>query len=99
MSLYPPIVDYSMPTFDYKATSVRIYFSLSPFMRMEDIKQMHISVRYQTNNANALSPIYVANIKATNIFEVTPQENAAIAASAKRYYVVLNASDMIKNRF
>lgn len=99
MSLYPPIIDYSMPTFDYKATSVRIYFALSPFMRMADIKQAHLTVRYQTNNANALSSTYTARIKATNIYEVTPAEDPAIAATTKRYYVLLNASDLIKGKF
>ena len=99
MSLYPPIIDYSMPTFDYKAASVRIYFSLSPYSRLQDIQQIHVSVRYQSNNANALSPIYVANVKATNILQVAPQEDPVIAASAKRYYIILNATDLIKNKF
>ena len=46
MHLYPPILDSSMPVFN-KNDACNIYYSLSKFNSVEDIKSIQISVIYQ----------------------------------------------------
>lgn len=100
MALYPPIIEYSMPAFPYTDDKVRIYFGLSNFNSKADIRNVHLTVRYQENNANALNTtLYPAKIKVCGYDEVTPQDDPIIAATANRYYIELLASDLIKGRF
>lgn len=95
-NLYPPIVAHSMPAFAIEGsdTTVRVYFALSSFNSRSDFKSAHVTVRYQQNNANALSDAYPAQIKVTAVNEVTAEEDAVIAASQTRYYIEISSSDL-----
>jgi len=108
-NLYPPIVAYSMPAFavDEQGTSavtgqssdntVRVYFALSSYNRRSDFNTAHVTVRYQQNNANALSTEkYPAQIKICAVNSVTPEEDPVIAATAARFYIELSDSDLEK---
>ena len=53
MYLYPPILDSSMPVFN-KNDACNIYYSLSKFNSVEDIKSIQISVMYQKSGTNAV---------------------------------------------
>lgn len=53
MSLYPPILDSSMPAFNYQK-ACPIEFSLSKFNSSSDIKSIQISVAYQKSGINAV---------------------------------------------
>lgn len=54
MSLYPPILDSSMPAFNYQK-ACPIEFSLSKFNALSDIKSVQISVAYQKSGMNAVA--------------------------------------------
>ena len=97
--LYPPIVDYSMPAFDKNSKEIRIYFALSSYNKISEVVGAHMTVRYQTDNTNALSSSYPAKIKVCSISEITPEEDATIAATDARYYITLRASDLAKGKF
>ena len=56
MYLYPPILDSSMPVFN-KNGSCNIYYSLSKFNSVDDIKSIQISVMYQKSGINAVKKI------------------------------------------
>lgn len=53
MSLYPPILDSSMPAFNHQK-ACPIEFSLSKFNSSSDIKSIQISVAYQKSGINAV---------------------------------------------
>lgn len=112
-NLYPPIVAYSMPAFAIEnstntravgSTVVRIYFALSSYNSRNNFKKVHLTVRYQQNNSNALNmdssrkPYYPAQIKICDVFEVNPEENnneaSRIASTQYKYYVELYNSDL-----
>ena len=109
-SLYPPIVPYSMPAFvcqeqgesdsnniQQQNTSVRIYFALSSYNKFNEIRQAHVTVRYQSNNTNALdtaSDAYPAQIMVCNVGEVSVAEDPVRAATAERFYVEIASSDL-----
>jgi len=102
MALYPPVIDYSMPAFsveDAQENGVRIYFALSTLNSISSIETAHLTVKYQSNNVNALAvSAYPGKIKVCTINEVTADEDATRAATAERYYVTLDNSDL-KNGF
>lgn len=88
-----------MPAFDY-SKPVRIYFAISTYNSLVDIAQAQVTLHYQTNNANALNTTdYPNKIKCCPITEVTPDENATIAATAYRYYITLNQKDLLTESF
>lgn len=60
MSLYPPILDSSMPAFNYKQ-KCPIEFSLSKFNSADEVKSIHISVTYQKSGANAVNKTGVSS--------------------------------------
>lgn len=100
MALYPPIIEYSMPAFLYNQNSVRIYFGMSDFNSKADIRNVHMTVKYQDNNENALNiNSYPASIKVCGYSEVLPQEDPSIAATPYRYYVELFGSDLRDGSF
>ena len=100
MALYPPIIEYSMPAFAYTDKTVRIYFGISDFNSKADIKNVHITVKYQENNSNALNTnVYPSKIKISGYNEVTPRDNPVIAATPYRYYIELSGSDLITGSF
>lgn len=53
-TLYPPQVETFMPAFPYNE-AVRVYFSVSVFDSVKDIKRVHVSVVNQKTNKNALA--------------------------------------------
>lgn len=68
MALYPPVIESSMPAFNVNSLSVKINFDLSDYNTLEQIQQVHVTLRYQVNNANAFkqandiyNDIYVIN--------------------------------------
>ena len=63
--LYPPILDYSMPAFALENNDpiVRIYFGLPVYNTWSEVGSVHITVRYFSNNENALGVGYPAKIK------------------------------------
>lgn len=52
-TLYPPVVSTFMPAFVNTETAV-IYFSLSPYNNVNDVKRVHVTLQNQTNNENAM---------------------------------------------
>jgi hypothetical protein len=52
--IYPPVINFAMPAFDYKKP-IKVYFAISTYNKLSDIAQAQVTVRYQTNNANALN--------------------------------------------
>lgn len=78
MALYPPVVASSMPAFDIAQSNVKIYFTLSQYnlSRIEDIVKVHVTIRYQSSNKNAL-------LAQTEIF----QTDLKTDQNLNRYYV------------
>lgn len=97
--IYPPIVNFAMPAFDYKKP-IRVYFAISTYNSLSDIAQAQVTVRYQTNNANALDTSkYPNKIKCCSIREVTPNDDATVAATAARYYITIEPGDIVTGAF
>lgn len=97
--LYPPIINYAAPAFDYKQ-KVRIYFAISTYNSLSDIAQAQVLVRYQKNNANALdTDKYPNKIKCCPITEVTPGQDATIASTAARFFIELEPKDLVTGGF
>lgn len=66
-NLYPPIIQTWMPAF-VRTSPCRVYFSLSDYNSIEDIRNAQVIVNYQNNNLSALKTSqYPAGIKITNI--------------------------------
>ena len=92
-NLYPPIVQDTLPAF-IRIKSCRIYFSLSTYNSLEEIKNIQISlVNLQTNISAFKTDVYPSGIKITNIvpdFETYDDYN---------YYVQINPADLVENSF
>ena len=57
-------------------------------------------MRYQKNNANALNTDkYPNKIKCCSITETTPDQDAAIASTAARYYIEIEPTDLVTGGF
>ena len=93
-TLYPPIIKTSMPVFSKDSEKVKIYFALSSFTNKNDIKQVHVVVRYRDTNTNALNSAWPAGIMTCNLNEENAEDNPTIAATEERFYIVLKASDL-----
>ena len=110
-NLYPPIVAYSMPAFAIENstntravgnTKVRIYFALSSYNSRSNFSTVHVTVRYQQNNSNALDrELYPAQIKiCKKIYEVEPNNTeeisdaVVIGGTQYRYYIELEDADL-----
>lgn len=87
-NLYPPIVDTFMPAFLY-TEHCKVYFSLTDYNSIEDIKQAQITLVYQTTNKNALSSSYKNGIK---ICEVKSE----IINGNIKYYIELEPADLLQ---
>lgn len=98
-NLYPPIVETYMPAFlvgseDTEKNICRIYFSLSMFNSLNQIKNVQISLRNQSTNLSALNPkLYPSEIMITNILEDVNIN------TANKYYIEIKPSDIINNNF
>jgi hypothetical protein len=87
-NLYPPIIASWMPAF-VRTTSCRIYFSLSTYNSIEDIKNVQVIINNQSNNLSALdSEKYPAGIKITNL-----NTDNEISGDSK-YYITISPSDL-----
>ena len=98
-NLYPPIVETYMPAFlvgseDTEKNICRIYFSLSMFNSLNQIKNVQVSLRNQSTNLSALNPkLYPSEIMITNILEDVNVN------TANKYYIEIKPSDIINNNF
>ena len=98
-NLYPPIVETYMPAFlvgseDTEKNICRIYFSLSMFNNLNQIKNVQVSLRNQSTNLSALNPkLYPSEIMITNILEDVNVN------TANKYYIEIKPSDIINNNF
>lgn len=93
-TLYPPIIKTSMPVFSANDEKMKIYFALSSFTSKNDIKQVHVVVRYRDTNTNALSSAWPAGIMTCNLNEENANDNPVIAATEERFYIELKTSDL-----
>lgn len=93
--LYPPIVNYAMPAFSVSDNAVNIYFSLSEYNALSDIKSIQLTVRYLNSNENALNTtLYPSRIKSINTNAI-PIDETRITQKDK-YFVTLLKSDLTK---
>ena len=88
LNLYPPVVDTYMPAFTV-TENCRIYFSLSPYNNIADIKYAQVSIVYQQSNLSALSKDYKNDIKVCKI-----QIDNNVTNSNKKYYIQIDAQDL-----
>lgn len=98
INLYPPIVDTYVPAFLVDSGTdkdiCRIYFALSKFNTISDIKNVQITVRNQYTNLSVLDKSkYPSEIMLTSIQEDTSK------TSDDRYYIELNKTDIQGGKF
>lgn len=87
-NLYPPITDTYMPAF-VRTTACRIYFSLSIYNSIEEIKNVQVIISNQNTNLSALAPsLYPAGIKLTTL-----QKDESRAGDDK-YFITINPEDL-----
>lgn len=87
-NLYPPIVDTYMPAF-IRTTACRIYFSLSIYNSIEEIKNVQIIISNQNTNLSALAVnLYPAGIKITDL-----HIDNSISGNDK-YYIEIRPEDL-----
>lgn len=92
-NLFPPIVKDAQPAF-LRTGVCNIYFSLSSFNSIDDIKHAQITVVNQKTNRNALQTSkYPLGIKFTTVYtERWP-------TSDYKYYVTISNTDVVDNIF
>ena len=98
INLYPPIVDTYVPAFLVDSGTdkdiCRIYFTLSKFNTINNIKNVQIKVRNQYTNLSVLDKSkYPSEIILTSIQEDTNR------TSDDRYYIELNKTDIQGGKF
>ena len=98
INLYPPIVDTYVPAFLVDSGTdkdiCRIYFTLSKFNTINNIKNVQITVRNQYTNSSVLDKSkYPSEIILTSIQEDTNR------ISDDRYYIELNKTDIQGGKF
>ena len=92
-NLFPPIVPDVIPSF-IRTSTCKLYFSLSIYNVISDIKKVQISLTNQRTNLSALkNSLYPSGIKIADIIE---DENAT---DDFKYYVEIAASDLQGNQF
>lgn len=94
-NLYPPIVDTYLPVFDKNSTyGCKVYFSLSNYNNINEIKGAQIIVHNQKNNLSMLNTtFYPSAIKLTEVQEDFTKN------TDDKYYVTIEAKDLINNEF
>ena len=93
LNLYPPVVNTYMPAFINEG-ACRVYFSLSPYNDIGDIKYAQVSITYQQSNLSALNKDYKNDIKVCNI-----QIDNNVVNSNQKYYVDIQAQDLDGGKF
>lgn len=73
--LYPPILPSYVPAFDYNSTVVGVFFKLSNYNTLSQVKEAQVVVRFQSNNASALTDDYLNDIVVVPVFTVAHPEN------------------------
>lgn len=94
-TLYPPTIDTFQDAFAY-TDAAQVYFSLSPYNEITDIRRVHVSVTNQLNNENALADSSGILFKtftfdnATGMYVVTisPEELADKGWNINQFYKV-----------
>ena len=96
-NLFPGTIDTSMPGFLVDDDEVKVYFDISPYNDISDIKEnydedtkgyIQVSLRYQNNNLNALNEPSGIVLK--------PYKNDD---DGKGYYFIVSAEDLEKGKF
>ena len=98
INLYPPIVDTYVPAFLADSGTdkdiCKVYFTLSKFNTISDIKNVQITVRNQYTNLSVLDKSkYPSEIMLTSIKEDTNR------TSDDKYYIELNKTDIQGGQF
>ena len=92
-NLYPPIIASWMPAF-IRTTPCKVYFSLSDYNSIEDIRNAQVIINYQNNNLSALdTDQYPTNIKIANI-----NTDDTIKGNNK-YYIIIDPNDLEGGEF
>lgn len=87
-NLYPPLLNTWMPAF-VRTTPCKVYFSLSDYNSIEDIRDAQVIVSYQNNNLSALNTTkYPTGVKIAKI-----DIDSSIQGSNK-YYITIPPSDL-----
>ena len=98
-NLYPPIVDTYMPAFLVDSVSLaknicRVYFSISLYNVISDIKNAQVTICDQNTNVSVLNEdLYPCSIMLTNIYEDVTR------TSDDKYYIEIKKSDMVNEQF
>lgn len=93
--LYPAILDSSMPVFNQEG-ACNIYYSLSKFNSIEDIKSIQISILYQKSGVNAVKKISnsaMNRYRDTGIIIVN-EVPTAIPGKDNLYSITINPDDV-----
>jgi len=92
-NLYPPIVQDTIPAF-IRTKTCKIYFALSTYNTVTDIKNVQISLINQQTNASALkTSAYPSGIKLANMFY------DPAAKGEYNYYIQIDPSDLEAGSF
>ena len=92
-NLYPPIVDTYAPAF-INTESCRLYFSISLFNTVREIKNVQVSIRDQNTNISVLNEKkYPCGVMVTNLHEDFKR------TTDDKYYVTIKDTDMIDGKF
>lgn len=93
-NLYPPIINDVQAAF-VRTEDCKVYFSLSSFNSLDDIKHVQVSLINQATNQTAFkSNLYPLGIKFINSIStvVNPTDDF-------KYYITINNEDLINNEF
>ena len=94
INLFPPIVETYMPAFligssDIQKNTCRVYFSISLYNSLSDIKNAQVTVTNQNTNLSVLNKSkYPCEIMLTNIKTDLSRE------SDDKYYIEIKTSDI-----
>jgi hypothetical protein len=91
-NLYPPIVLDSMPAF-IRTNICRVYFSLSSYTDITDIKNVQVTLVNANSNQSALGKKYPTGIKITEIYTDRTKTDQF------RYYINIEPSDLSEEIF
>lgn len=92
-NLYPPVTETYMPAF-VRTSACRVYFSLSVYNNVEEIKNVQVIINNQNTNISALdSKLYPAGIKITNL-----QIDYGVLGDNK-YFITITPEDLQGKEF
>lgn len=99
INLYPPIISTYMPAFLINSTTAsknicRVYFSLSQFNTVSQIKNVQVAIRNSSTNLSALN-----TTKYPSQIMIKSLQTDINRTSDDKYYIDINPSDMINENF